>query len=215
MSKRRVKSGSTRMKSGMMGCLGIIVIAVVITALGTGSTPTGEAATSRPDVRNTATNAPGVTIIPTVVVNRTATPALPITPMAPIILYTVSDVNLRSCPNTSCAIVQKVASGAALAVDGIVAGEAVDVGNVYWYKVEQSETDEYGYSRFFSSVPPTQLQQNAQVIATNQAQIKPKAAVQQLRPDNCSTAVAMGMSAVEAAQAGLDRDGDNVACYGD
>jgi hypothetical protein len=36
------------------------------------------------------------------------------------------------------------------------------------------------------------------------------------RPGNCSTAVAMGLSAQQAAQwPHLDRDGDHVACYGD
>jgi len=34
-------------------------------------------------------------------------------------------------------------------------------------------------------------------------------------PSNCDEAIAMGMTAEEAAQAGLDRDGDGVACYGD
>lgn len=38
----------------------------------------------------------------------------------------------------------------------------------------------------------------------------------QQRPRNCATAVAMGLSAVEAAQWNhLDRDNDGVACYGD
>jgi hypothetical protein len=38
----------------------------------------------------------------------------------------------------------------------------------------------------------------------------------QARPGNCSTAVAMGLSAVEAARwSHLDRDDDGVACYGD
>lgn len=35
------------------------------------------------------------------------------------------------------------------------------------------------------------------------------------RPGNCPTAVAMGLTAREAAQFGLDRDNDGVACYGD
>lgn len=34
-------------------------------------------------------------------------------------------------------------------------------------------------------------------------------------PGNCATAVASGMTAEQAAAAGLDRDGDGVACYGD
>lgn len=35
------------------------------------------------------------------------------------------------------------------------------------------------------------------------------------RPSNCDEARAMGMTAEQAADAGLDRDGDGVACYGD
>lgn len=36
------------------------------------------------------------------------------------------------------------------------------------------------------------------------------------RPGNCSTAVAMGLTDVQAAQwSHLDRDDDGVACYGD
>ncbi len=34
-------------------------------------------------------------------------------------------------------------------------------------------------------------------------------------PSNCDGAVAMGLSAAQAASCGLDRDGDGVACYGD
>lgn len=34
-------------------------------------------------------------------------------------------------------------------------------------------------------------------------------------PDNCTEAKEMGVSAEFAAQCGLDRDGDGVACYGD
>lgn len=36
-----------------------------------------------------------------------------------------------------------------------------------------------------------------------------------LKPKNCKTAVAAGMSAQQASAAGLDRDKDGVACYGD
>lgn len=66
-----------------------------------------------------------------------------------------------------------------------------------------------------TDIPPTTVIQspapagNAPVLATLPA-------AQPARPGNCATAVAMGLSAQEAAQwAHLDRDGDGVACYGD
>lgn len=46
--------------------------------------------------------------------------------------------------------------------------------------------------------------------------VRPVATQAQVVPGNCTTAVAMGLSAVEAARyPDLDRDGDGVACYGD
>lgn len=105
-----------------------------------------------------ATEAPGVTIIPTVVV--TVNPQ--VTPMEYTILYVVSTINLRSCPDTHCSVVEKIGTGLPLAVSGTIQGEAVDAGNAIWYRVEHSAAgDEYGYSRFFSTVPVSDLKPQA------------------------------------------------------
>ncbi len=60
------------------------------------------------------------------------------------------------------------------------------------------------------------------VVATNTAvptirvTVTPSSGGQVARPGNCATAVAMGLSDVEAGRwSHLDRDGDGVACYGD
>lgn len=238
----------------LKGCLFLVVVLLIIYMIGKyGGTPKTDELptlavlalpTSRPDVRDTPTEPPGVTIIPTVVINRsgfvtitpapgtayptatitdtpvplaTATAPPQLTPMDLQIMFTVSSVNLRSCPATSCAIVEKIPGGAGLGVSGVIDGEEVDAGNPHWYKVEHSESEEYAYSRFLSKAAPAALQPNAQVIATNQAQPQQptSAPVQQvIYPDNCKTAVAMGLSPTQAAQAGLDRDGDGEACYG-
>ena len=65
---------------------------------------------------------------------------------------------------------------------------------------------------------------NAPVIVTSMpnlassvtATVRPTTDPRPAKPGNCSTAVAMGISAEQAAQwQHLDRDGDGVACYGD
>lgn len=185
--------------------------------------------TSRPDVRPTAasgfvtmTPAPGtvyptatitdtplsqVTIIPTI----TQTPGIQLTPIDLQIYYTKSTVNLRSCPNTACAVVEKVGAGLPLAVSGIAVGEEVDAGNPNWYKIEHSTSEEYGYSKLFTYNPPDQPPtQSPRVVIPTVQPVQPSV----LHPDNCSTAVAMGLSPAQAAAEGLDRDGDHEACYG-
>jgi hypothetical protein len=64
------------------------------------------------------------------------------------------------------------------------------------------------------SITPTVTMAPTRVVPTNPPPPPPAPAAP--RPGNCSTAVAMGLSAVEAAQWDhLDRDNDGVACYGD
>lgn len=223
----------------LKGCLVLVVAILVIALLGkSGEKQSGEVlptlavleqATSRPDVRPTdtaassgfvtMTPAPGtvyptatitdtpaaslVTIIPTI----TQTPGILLTPIDLQIYYTKSTVNLRSCPSTACAVVEKIGGGLPLGVSGIAVGEEIDPGNPNWYKVEHAVDDEYGYSKFFTYNPPD--------VATSAARPMVMPSVQPvLHPDNCSTAVAMGLSAEQAAAAGLDRDNDGQACYG-
>lgn len=64
----------------------------------------------------------------------------------------------------------------------------------------------------------TPLTMTAEPIATESVMIvatAPPAETRIPRPRNCKTAVAMGLDAQTAAQFGLDRDNDGVACYGD
>lgn len=194
------------MMQRLKGCLLIIVVSLILYMFGksneasrSNGLPTLAILPSLTVVAIQATEPPGVTIIPTVVVQRsgfvtitpapgtvyptatitdtsipptpapTDTPAPQLTPMDLQILFTVSTVNLRSCPATSCSIIEKIPSGSGLGVDGMIDGEAVDPGNTVWYKVEHSAVgDEYAYSRFLSKNAPAQLQPNAQIIATNQ-----------------------------------------------
>ena len=180
--------------------------------------------TAHPDVRSgfvTITPAPGtvyptatitdtpmslVTIIPTI----TQPPGIQLTPIDLQIYYTKSTVNLRSCPNTACSVVEKIGGGLPLGVSGIAVGEEIDAGNPNWYKVEHSAFEEYGYSKFFTYAPPDQPTAVPRIVIPTAAPVQQPV----MHPDNCSTAVAMGLSPEQAAAEGLDRDGDKQACYG-
>lgn len=146
--------------------------------------------------------------------------------------WTTNSINVRECPSTSCDTVGRVNQGTRLTVNGRAEGEAVTGSNRVWYRVQYGGGTAYVYSGLMSnqapSVPPTavpQVQQSAPVQPEQPAQPvqptqppppPPPPAPAGGRPGNCATAVAMGLSAVQAAQwSHLDRDKDGVACYGD
>jgi hypothetical protein len=164
-----------------------------------------------------ATDTETVTMTPSVTI--TDTPAF--TPeaglmmtMEPTIYTTTGGANLRSCPRTTCDAAGIVSSGSAIRVIGVINGESVSSGNAIWYVVDHGGETVYIYSNLARRGAPAPTQA-PQVQSQPQQPVNPPPAGQ-VRPGNCATAVAMGLTAQEAAQwSHLDRDRDGVACYGD
>lgn len=131
--------------------------------------------------------------------------------VSPTTYYATGQVNVRSCPSTSCGSVGTLAAGVGVSVNGEVEGDAVSAGNDTWYRVAYMGNVGYVYSSLMSEDAPganNASQTSGGATGGGSGQNNP-------RPGNCSTAVAMGLSAEQSAAAGLDRDGDGVACYGD
>lgn len=126
--------------------------------------------------------------------------------------------NLRSCPETSCSRVGSIGSGEGVTVNGMVDGDAVDTGNKIWYRVTFGGTEAFVYSGLMYLNRPVTSSTGSNTSsspATSGGQSSAPAGNTFTCPSNCTEAVALGVSAQQAAQCGLDRDGDGVACYGD
>lgn len=123
-----------------------------------------------------------------------------------------TNVNIRACGNSECAIVTTARPGQELRV-------VDDTGN--WYELLLDDGSTAYIASFLASKSPPQVipRPTSPPAPVQPAQATP--APQQpsgntRRPKNCTEAREMGLSAVEAAQwSHLDRDHDGVACYGD
>ncbi len=153
------------------------------------------------------------------------------------------NINARATASTSAAVITTFARGDEVQVIDQVQGDAVN-GNRTWFRIDADGQIAYVHSSLLSQTRPSAqaqpVQQQAAPVATGvpqqpaQQQAQPTAIPQQPptaipqqplsggsggsseRPGNCSTAVAMGLSAEQAGQwSHLDRDGDHVACYGE
>jgi hypothetical protein len=125
--------------------------------------------------------------------------------------------NYRDAPSRQGTVIGQIAAGGAIVVIGEIVGEAVNAGNPIWYVADFNGSRIYLYSAVVTSTAPAPAVAPVQQPPAVQ---QPPVMVQPAqpaapRPGNCSTAVAMGLDARQAAAAGLDRDGDGVACYGD
>lgn len=156
----------------------------------------------------TETNAPATprpTIAPT---DAPSGQSADVREVSPTTYYTTGQVNMRECPSTGCASLGQIASGVGLVVNGEAEGDAVTAGNAIWYRVAYNGQIGYVYSGLMSqNAPSVNASGSTGGGSTSGAQSN-------AHPGNCSTAVAMGLSAQQAAAAGLDRDGDGEACYG-
>jgi len=124
-------------------------------------------------------------------------------------LYTVSNAIVRGCPSTDCQNLGRVDVGQAVTVTGMVDGEIVEVGYAIWYRVEYDGAVGYIYQTLLTIDAPAP-------VATPAPSTNSNTSSSAVCPRNCSTAVAMGWTDVQAGQCdNLDRDGDKVACYGD
>jgi hypothetical protein len=131
----------------------------------------------------------------------------------------LDDVIVWTCAGYDCERVVVLPVGTRVSFIESLEGEASPTdGNTLWYHVRLSD-DREGFinSRLLSEIRPTPAptpipppvsrpSTNSDSSTNNTAQ----------RPENCDEAVAMGLTAQQAAQwPHLDRDKDGVACYGD
>ncbi len=167
--------------------------------------------TARPTDRPTtaSTTAPTMTMRPTLV-----------TPWWEGEMYfTVSNLNVRSCPRTTCDVVVQMNEGEVFYVNETVEGEAVNAGNNGWFRISIYGVDGYIYSALgtkeYSGNPA--LLGSPAFTSVPDATVPPVSQPPSLQcPANCTEARAQGWTAEQAGQcSNLDRDGDGVACYGD
>lgn len=220
MSKR---GGGAKKKSNGLGCLLFVAIAGFF-VFASRNTPTvqnlqqgaesGDVGPVFVAVTETRTRVPMATIQ-----RGDATPTPAMTPM-----WIGSNANARACASTTCEIVAALPRAAAVQVRTWEHGETIS-GSDIWYQVAHEGEWVYVHSSLLGfSAPaaprPTQVQQSAPPPQNrdNEPTVGAQMPIQtpMRRPGNCSTAVAMGYSAQQAAQWDhLDRDDDGVACYGD
>ena len=125
--------------------------------------------------------------------------------------------NARECAGTTCAVLARLEIGTRVDVVGQVAGEVFRESD-QWYQVRLGDGREAFVHTSLLGPPVVQAEVTQAISAPPSAPVSvPQSQpVSGGFPDNCDEAVAMGLSAQEAAQYDhLDRDGDGVACYGD
>jgi TM2 domain-containing membrane protein YozV len=126
---------------------------------------------------------------------------------SPRTYYAFNDgVRGRSCPSLNCDVVATLSRASEFVATGSTSGDTVS-GSSTWYVGNRNNQTVYIHSSLLSRTQPAQNSSNTNSNANAQT-IR--------RPANCADAVAMGLSAEQAAQwSHLDRDNDGVACYGD
>ncbi len=140
-----------------------------------------------------------------------------------------SSANIRAEPSTTASIIGAAPGGSTVQTFGTVTGQSVS-GSTFWYEVNHDGEVGYIHSSLITTTRPvarpstttTTQQQPAAPDSVQQPVIQPTQPpppaqpANTVRPDNCAHAVAMGLTAQQAAQwPHLDRDKDGVACYGD
>lgn len=120
--------------------------------------------------------------------------------------YAYGLANARDCPQLDCPILVELQRGSQVQVIDTVQGAAVN-GDTRWYRARRGDQVLYVHTSLLHETPPP---------AAQPAQPAIQQATPIRRPANCDEAIAMGLTAQQAAQwPHLDRDGDGVACYGD
>jgi hypothetical protein len=134
--------------------------------------------------------------------------------------YTVlAFANVRGCTSTDCALIVSLTGGTVVTVTGQESGADVG-GSTLWYAVRlQDGRAGYVHSSLVGagvivvSTPAPAVVGGGSGGNSSSPAIGPTAFV---CPSNCDGAVAMGLTAQQAATCpGLDRDKDGVACYGE
>lgn len=135
-------------------------------------------------------------------------------------LYHVSgsnNVNARQSPSATATILFTIPPRVDVPVVGETTAEAVR-GNTGWYVVNFNGQQAYVHSSLLAAgsvSAPAQQESAVQQPSNPQPQQQQSGPASFTCPHNCAGAVAMGLSAEQAATCpGLDRDHDGVACYG-
>lgn len=205
MAKRKSQGKKGKQGNPVVGFLvgAGVLVAIVANGLGGNDSPSLTSSTAIP---RTATSRP---------VESTRTPRP--TEVIAETYYANDGARLRSCARTDCDVIDTLAGGDALLVSDEIEGQAVNAGNGIWYKVEYNGREAFVYSGAVSrtALSAQSIINSAAPAADNPAVTAAAPAAGSPRPGNCSTAVAMGISAEEAGKwPHLDRDKDGVACYG-
>lgn len=206
------KARASKSNRGRNIVIGLIVLGVIGAAM-------QQSPNNRRQGNTAATSVPRNNVVATQPVRREATAttqpvnATPVRPtdvlvddMPTMSLWATTDVRVRSCPSTDCDSLGTVGSGAEVRADGVTDGEDLN-GNTSWYRILFNGQIGYIFSGLVSFTNTRSVQQPSQPLQPVQQAV--------VCPANCDEAVAMGLTAQEAAACGLDRDRDGVACYGD
>jgi hypothetical protein len=175
--------------------------------------------TPSPTITHTPSITPSATVTPTASTTNTPAPLPTSRPSAtaqpptaaPAQTYYVTGeyARIRNCSTTDCEQVNLISNGQTVQVVGEVQGEFAN-GSSLWYLLADGN---YVHSSTVSDTAPVQAQSNN--TSSSGTGSGGGSGGFTNAPGNCATAVAAGLTAQQAAQAGLDRDNDGVACYGD
>lgn len=156
------------------------------------------------------TSTPVLTATPTPLPTNTSDP---VTMMTPSLYFAREALRLHACASRLCETVARVSEGDAVMVTGRTSGEAVELGNTMWYRVDHLGRQVYAYGNMLSSQP---------VVAT----VEPVTTAPNTAPGFISplrtcpgSSFTCGLLTCEQAYAclaagnnSLDQDGDGIPC---
>lgn len=177
----------------------------------------------------TATSA--VTVESVVTIMPSATSEIIIQPLSPQTVYAAIYAQTKVCPRVDCDTVL-VYQSEVLELRGVVSQGQFLEGSSVWFQVARGDEIIFIHENSITFrdatpiVPTVDWRQEVQPVyygdETNsggsnvsRGSNNSSSGSTNNIPANCDEARAMGLSAQEAARAGLDRDRDGVACYGD
>lgn len=112
----------------------------------------------------TKTASPLATVQP-IIPPSSSSPATDVAFSSPRQWYTTGNANIRSCPSTTCSITRTLSAGDAVTLEASADGQAVNVGNSQWYRLQGGG---YIYSGVVSSSVPVVQQAAPQTQPSQQ-----------------------------------------------
>lgn len=232
--RRKRTKASTKVANVIMGLFGCIIVTMMANPDRNSSRSTPEPARQqiiaptnppRPTVIPSATNDPlvVVTLPPTDVPPPTFTPTNTLTPRPtntprPLTRYINAPgrINVRSCPDTDCRIVDVVSPNEQVLVYGTVEG-ANYRGNTVWVQVEYEGERAYVHSRFISERPASRNDPTPLAITNPTARPAPTQPISNAPANNYSCNCSRTCSQMSCREAYYQlntcgcsqRDGDN------